>query len=169
MRFLAYGSVPQFGFIALSIQGDSICQKFSILYLLFYLNALLRILLFIDSIKVFESIIYLTDLYIVNKNSNLKFYLLSIVLELGGLPPSNLFFIKFCITGFYLQFYLVQTVLFLLLTILMCFYYLRLVKIIFYEMEENLYFSELPKIKITENYLLQIINALITFILILNV
>ena len=166
MRFLAYGSIPQFGLIALTIQGDELCQRFSVLYLVVYLNALAKFLCLLDSLKIFETFINLMDLNVVNKNTFIKYHMLGLILELGGLPPSNLFFIKFYIIGFFLQYFIFQMLIFLILSILMCFYYLRLIKILFYEMEDNNYFTTLSKLTINGTFIEQFFESFIVNIII---
>jgi len=166
MRFLAYGSIPQFGLIALTVQGDELCQRLSVLYLVVYLNALAKFLCLLDSLKIFETFINLMDLNVVNKNTFIKYYMLGLILELGGLPPSNLFFIKFYIIGFFLQYFIFQMFIFLVLSILMCFYYLRLIKILFYEMEDNNYFTTLSKLKINGIFIEQFLENFIVGIII---
>jgi len=134
VRFLAFGSISHLGLV-FSTFGLSDFGAAGLFYLVLYFFALSRFVALIDSTILNTSrLVYLTDLsYLLDDEERDKF--LYSILELGGFPPFNLFWMKLLIVGFLLKngfFWLVVSV--LLISVVGLFYYLRVLKNVIYDL-----------------------------------
>ena len=137
-RFLAYAAINQMGFIMLGLFTYSINAV--LLYFIFYI--LTTLMIFIILLKTIiisnenrQEIIYINDLKtLVFYNPNLKIYLLIILFAMAGLPPFITAFTKWYILILLLKNYYVLICSFsILFTIFSIYYYVRLIKHIFFE------------------------------------
>jgi NADH-quinone oxidoreductase subunit N len=147
IRFLALGATNQFGFLMMcsSIESELLITLL-LLQLLIYFAAIYRMLVVIEILQRFVNVTNITDLYYVNSNSFLKWYLVTIIYDLAGFPPFNVFFTKFILLYFIFTFS--SLFIFLCLLIINCiyyFYYLRLLKNIIYNKDYDYIYIELDR------------------------
>jgi len=134
IRFLALGATNQFGFLTMCSSGENdLLIAIIVLQLLVYFAAVYRMVNVLEILQKFAIVTNITDLYHVNSNSFLKWYLITVVYDLAGFPPFNIFFTKFILLYFVFTFS--SLFIFFSLIIINCiyyFYYLRLLKNILY-------------------------------------
>lgn len=87
--------------------------------------------------------------------------MLSLLIYISGFPGSSLFFFKVALVLNLYSYYTFFTILFLLTTVVSCFYYLRVIKIIFYEMEENLFVDRVLHEKLNELLVITILETIL--------
>nr|YP_009476651.1 NADH dehydrogenase subunit 2 [Storeatula sp. CCMP1868]AVM81144.1 NADH dehydrogenase subunit 2 [Storeatula sp. CCMP1868] len=138
-RFLVYSSISHFGFIFLGISCGSFEGIFaSLFYLIVYMFTLIVIFSLLLNIKVKKTgqkLKYLSDLSsIFYLNNFLGVSFLIVFFSMSGIPPFAGFFSKFFIFLNTINNDLIIVSLFaILVSGLGCFYYIRLVKIMFFE------------------------------------
>lgn len=134
IRFLAYGSISHIGLVfSTFILTDLWLGSF--LYMVFYFAALIRFVrLLIHTILNYSQIIYITDLVnLLDMDAKVSFVFS--VLEIGGFPPYNVFIFKLIFIFFLIKNNLfIISVCFLLLSVISTFYYLRLIKNLYYDL-----------------------------------
>jgi NADH-quinone oxidoreductase subunit N len=162
-RFLAYSSISQFGHLMLCL-GTGTLLGFNAFY--FYLITYTITLFGIFSVLLNFKVSYILHLWMpLNKKDSVKKTgLLLLILSLAGLPPLAGFLSKFYVllalwsAGFY-----ALTILIILTGILSTVYYLRLLKVAFFEANNT---STLQKFSHKElEYLIATVTAAIAFIL----
>lgn len=151
-RFLAYSSISHFGFIFLGICSGSFEGIFaSLFYIVIYTFTMIivfSILLTIRVKKTSQKLKYLSDLssiFYLNNFVGLSF--LVVFFSMSGIPPFAGFFSKFFIFFSTINNDLIIVSIFaILISGVGCFYYIRLIKIMFFEVNNlNYVFYDLKK------------------------
>jgi proton-translocating NADH-quinone oxidoreductase chain N len=151
-RFLAYSSISHFGFILLGICCGSLEGIFaSLFYIIIYTFTMIvvfSILLTIRVKKTFKKFKYLSDfssIFYLNNFVGISF--LVIFFSMSGIPPFAGFFSKFFIFfGTINNDLIIVSIFTILISGLGCFYYIRLIKIIFFEVSNlNFIFYDIKK------------------------
>jgi NADH:ubiquinone oxidoreductase subunit 2 (subunit N) len=163
IRFLSYGSISHMGLILITLNIHNYVTFFSFAYLLFYFLSLFRFVYLIEHLYLnYTKLVYLSDLYLIS-NNNIKSLLISNILEIGALPPYNLFVIKFLLFIFLIQYnFFYTTLVLVILSLITIYYYTRLIKNLFYDLniKNFITFFEVPLF----NYFLFIEYALVSLI-----
>jgi NADH-quinone oxidoreductase subunit N len=135
IRFLSYGSISHIGLVLITLNIHNYATFFTFAYLLFYFLSLFRFIYLIEHIRVnYTKLVYLTDLSLISDNS-IKSLLIVNILEIGALPPYNLFVIKFILFIFLIQYnFFYTTIILVILSLITIYYYIRLIKNIFYDL-----------------------------------
>nr|UAD89633.1 NADH dehydrogenase subunit 2 [Gracilaria edulis] len=140
-RFLAYSSINHVGFLLLGmLQGDLESISSVIFYLIIYIITMIGIFSFVINTKIYKypnfyQIRYLDDISaIIKYNPFLTFSITILLFSLAGIPPLAGFFSKLFILVAALQ---VNSFGISLLAVIMscvaCFYYIRLIKNMYFE------------------------------------
>jgi NADH-quinone oxidoreductase subunit N len=137
-RFLAYAAINQMGFILLGVFTYSI--DVVLVYFIFYILTTLMIFLILlktvslGTVKL-QEMIFISDLKTLSfYNPNIRLYLLVILFSMAGLPPFITAFTKWYILLVLLnQYFVVLCGISIILTIFSIYYYVRLVKHVFFE------------------------------------
>nr|NP_066467.1 NADH dehydrogenase subunit 2 [Rhodomonas salina]AAG17738.1 NADH dehydrogenase subunit 2 [Rhodomonas salina] len=138
-RFLVYSSISHFGFILLGICCGSLEGIFaSLFYIVIYTFTMIvvfSILLSVRVKKTMQKLKYLSDFSsIFYLNSYVGVSFLIIFFSMGGIPPFAGFFSKFFIFfGTINNDLIIVSIITILISGLGCFYYIRLIKIMFFE------------------------------------
>lgn len=142
-KFLAYSSINHLGFILLSL---TINDLFSFIFYLFnYLIISLNIFIILCCLKKFNNnleLIKIEQLLYIKKNNFIIFFNFFICLfSLAGVPPLAGFFGKFFIlmNSFNANFFFI-TLFGLLISLICCFYYLRIIKFLTFNNSKNYIF-----------------------------
>jgi NADH-quinone oxidoreductase subunit N len=162
-RFFVYSSMGHVGFMLLGLAtGKLYGIVASVVYLIIYIiSAFIGWLILFLSTK---KITYLTQLSGLSKNNFLLSLILAIsVLSMSGIPPLAGFYVKFDILYELISAEYYGTVFVsLLLTVISFFYYLRVIKILYFEGTQIFKLQ----FKLWENHIQSIILSLFIFILI---
>lgn len=146
-RLLAYSTILNMGYVLIGLISFSIDGLQALFfYLLIYLFTNIGVFTLILAVKELRnqsgtnqlrSLVYITDLYKLRNHPLLAFSLTIIIASFAGFPPLAGFFAKLYVffSAIALQYYLLLFVA-VILSVISCFYYLRLIKYI--------YFSPLP-------------------------
>jgi NADH:ubiquinone oxidoreductase subunit 2 (subunit N) len=144
IRFLAFGSISHISLVlAVFILGD--LGMFSIVYLVIYFISLCKFIYLLNfTILNLENIVYLTDLnYLLDLP--IKSAFLFSIMELGGLPPYNIFVIKLIFFFFLLKNnFFGLTLYFLIMSLFSTYYYVRLIKNIFFDLNTPFVIMKYP-------------------------
>lgn len=143
-RFVGYTSINQMGYLLIGVSsGDIEGLQASFLYLFFYLImsfSFFSILLYVHNVKTGKDILFLNQLnYFGHKHRNLAIILALVLFSMAGIPPLAGFFGKFFL--FFSAFKAGNHSLILLgliTNVVSAFYYLRLIKCMFFEEEQQL-------------------------------
>lgn len=163
-RFIVYSSVGHVGFLILSLstgdyQNFNLMWNYIIVYILTSLGFWLILFNGINNLK------YLTNLKeIINNNNLMKFILVVLMFSMSGIPPMAGFFIKFDIlVNLLLTSSLSFSLFILILTIISFFYYLRILKITFFDSVK--YYKSVIKLNFEffESFILSFIVFFISF------
>jgi NADH:ubiquinone oxidoreductase subunit 2 (subunit N) len=137
-RFLAYAAINQMGFIFLGVFTYS--TNVVLIYFIFYiLTTLMIFIIVLKTINVgtlkLQEIVYISDLKILSfYNPGIRIYLLIILFSMAGLPPFITALTKWYILLVLLnQYYVLLCGISIFLTIFSIYYYVRLIKHIFFE------------------------------------
>jgi NADH-quinone oxidoreductase subunit N len=139
-RLIAYSSIGHMGFILL---GLSTCLieglQSSIIYLIVYLSMSLCLwtILISKSINNQIQIRYISDLsFIFNRNKTLGFILSFIFFSMAGIPPFGGFFAKMLVLSSVVKAsYLFLVCFILILSMVSSFYYVRFIKILYFDVK----------------------------------
>nr|YP_009511880.1 NADH dehydrogenase subunit 2 [Hydropuntia rangiferina]AXI97757.1 NADH dehydrogenase subunit 2 [Hydropuntia rangiferina] len=140
-RFLAYSSINHVGFLLLGmLQGDLESISSVIFYLIIYVVTMIGIFSFVVNTKVynypnFYQIRYLNDINaLVKYNPFLSFAVIVFLFSLAGIPPMAGFFSKLFILFAALQVNSFGiSILAVIMSCIACFYYIRLIKSMYFE------------------------------------
>jgi NADH-quinone oxidoreductase subunit N len=137
-RFLAYAAINQMGFMLLGLFTYSI--DIVLIYFIFYiLTTIITFLILLKTTTInnfkIQEMVYISDLKtLVFYNPSLKIYLLVILFSMAGLPPFITSFTKWYILIILLnKYYVVLCGISVIFTIFSIYYYVRLIKHIFFE------------------------------------
>jgi NADH-quinone oxidoreductase subunit N len=138
-RFIGYTAINQMGYLFIGISsGNFLGIQASFLYLFFYLIMaflFFSVLLYINDFKTGKDIIFISQLRLLGyRHKNISFVLALVLFSMGGIPP---------LVGFFGKFFLFlsafqagnHSLVFLgsIMNIFSAFYYLRLIKCMFFE------------------------------------
>jgi NADH-quinone oxidoreductase subunit N len=148
-RFLGFTTINQMGFILLGVSLQNIYGFVaSYIYLCIYILLNLILFIFIIHIKTEKGgdLTYLSDLVPFFKNNKLVgIFFILLLFSLAGMPPTVGFYMKLLILkSLVLSGYIKLTVVVLYANVISILYYIRIIKIIFFDAEQ-LYFSNLSK------------------------
>ncbi len=138
-RFLAYSSISHFGFILLGISSGSFESIFSsIFYIIIYTFTMIvvfSILLSVRTKKTNQKLKYLADLSsIFYLNNSIGVCYLVVFFSMAGIPPFVGFFSKFFIfLNVINNDLIIVSIIAIIASGIGCFYYIRLIKIMFFE------------------------------------
>jgi proton-translocating NADH-quinone oxidoreductase chain N len=144
-RFLAFSSIGHVGFLLLGFSTGTIIGIQSLLFYLFiYTVTMLNVWAIFISLEIFnrnsyKQLIYINDLQGLYKSNPLLAYTLAInMFSMAGIPPLAGFFAKFYIlfAGLESSFNL-AVIGAILLSVISAFYYIRLIKIMFFDESNN--------------------------------
>lgn len=157
-RLIAYSSINHMGFILLILILNDVLTL--TLYIIIYILALINILIIWLNIFKFNNYKGINTiyqfLYIIKSNNLLFIILLIAIFSLAGIPPLAGFFSKFFIFISALkQNYYLLVVIGLLFSVVSCFYYLRLIKIIMFN--NSFYWFFLTPLKRSYAYIIVIL------------
>lgn len=175
-RILAYSAIANFGYILLCISFGEIENLIACLfYLLTYIIVTCNIFFIIFVLVNFENYIELKSIFDLkllyfSGNKILSFLLCFLLFTLCSLPPSNIFFSKYLVLYSILEDINKTSILFIILiifsSILGCFNYVRMIRLIFFNINEK----KFSILFIKNSYLvyfiislLSILNVLILF------
>jgi NADH-quinone oxidoreductase subunit N len=159
-RLLAYSSISHVGFIFIGFTSNLIDNiPYILLYVIIYIIMSINLWTFYISLNInHKPTKYLTDLSnLVELNPALSFVIILTVFSIAGIPPlagfySKLFLFISAIKAKYFGLIFFS----ILISILSSFYYLRMIKIIFFEqISKNLFMDQIPKL----NSIILIINT----------
>jgi NADH-quinone oxidoreductase subunit N len=134
IRILSFGSVSNIGLIVMSYSLIEI-DLFSLIFLGIYLISLYKFIYLLDSVVVnLKKLIYVTDLSLLLDFNVTCLFSLNI-LEIGGFPPLNIFIFKLIFLIFLIKNNLLYlTIVILLFSLFSTYYYLRMIKNLFYDL-----------------------------------
>jgi NADH-quinone oxidoreductase subunit N len=142
-RFLAYSGIVHMGYILLGLstgflEGIEAVIFYMVIYMINTLNFWV-IFLSLTNLETKKNLIYLTDLNnLYLKNPLLSFLFGLSIFSMAGIPPLAGFFSKFFIfSALYQSKMFIPLILSSLISILSVFYYLRIIKIMFFEEKQN--------------------------------
>ena len=148
-RLLAYSSINHMGFIILGIlTANQIGIQSVLLYLSIYLITILGIFSCLLCIKDEKNGHYLEEINsfsgLLKKNPFLSFSLAVLLISLAGIPPMAGFFSKLYILISIVEskFYLLAVIA-VITSVISAFYYLKIIKVIFFDTSENKIFCEI--------------------------
>ena len=148
-RLLAYSSINHMGFIIIGILTVShIGIKSVLLYVLIYLFTILGIFACLLCIKDDKNGTYLEEINsfsgLLQKNPFLSFSLAILLFSLAGLPPMAGFFSKLyiLISAVDSKLYILAVIA-VLTSVISAFYYLKIIKVIFFDKPQNTFFCEI--------------------------
>nr|AHX02531.1 NADH dehydrogenase subunit 2 [Schizymenia dubyi] len=147
-RFFAYSSISHVGFLLLALlTGDFESISSALFYIIVYIITMIGIFSFIMSLRFFTyaknyQTRYLTDLNSLAKsNILLAFSLMVLLFSMAGIPPLAGFFSKFYVILAALQLNAFGISIFMILmSCIACFYYIRLIKRMYFEEKMNYLF-----------------------------
>lgn len=166
-RLIAYSSITHLGYLMLGIGGMTIETLqaglvYMTIYIILVLGLFLSILLLRDSPRI-NTIRELEDIDILNSLSEgkkvYKYFVALILLSMAGIPPLLGFFSKFLLiktllyNGYFLLSLLIVTI-----SVISCFYYLRIIKNMFFNKTNQ--FSNLNLFPLNLSVILTIITIL---------
>ena len=148
-RFLAFSSVSHVGFLLIGFGTGTILGLSSLMfYLVIYSLMMLNIWSIIIALKIKheQTVIFINDLQGLSKVHPLFAYTLAINLfSMAGIPPLAGFFSKFYIllSGFEAS-YNIIVIIAILFSVISAFYYLRIIKIIFFDESRTGFLFSVP-------------------------
>jgi NADH-quinone oxidoreductase subunit N len=171
-RFLAYSSIGHVGFLLLGFSTGTILGIQGLLfYLVIYTVMMINIWAIIISLKVknnnYVQVKYINDLQGLSKSNPLLAYTLAInMFSMAGVPPLAGFFAKFYLlfSGLESSFN-VLVILSILFSVISAFYYIRFIKIIFFD-DNTAGFLHENKISYAHSLILSISFLFILFLFI---
>nr|YP_009047833.1 NADH dehydrogenase subunit 2 [Lista haraldusalis]AHB23426.1 NADH dehydrogenase subunit 2 [Lista haraldusalis]UNP24725.1 NADH dehydrogenase subunit 2 [Lista haraldusalis] len=120
-KLMAFSSINNLGWMIMSLK---ISENLWIMYLYMYTFLISMMCFLFYMINMY----YLNQLYSYNKNYAIKFFFLINFLSLGGLPPFIGFFPKWIIINFLMMNnYLFTTFIFISMSLIMLFFYIRII------------------------------------------
>jgi proton-translocating NADH-quinone oxidoreductase chain N len=145
-RFIAYSSINHVGFLLLGFSTGELESVFSIIFYTFvYIIMMFSIFLFISNLRYYQypthyQIRYIKDLTSLSTlNPVLSFTLTLILFSMAGIPPLAGFFSKIFVLLPSLQNNMYSLAIFaILMSCIACFYYIRIIKIMYFDKSENL-------------------------------
>ena len=159
-RFLAYSSIGHVGFLLLGFSTGTIIGVQSLLfYLIIYTIMMLNIWSIVISLEIKNKksvqVKYINDLQGLSKSSPLLAYTLAInMFSMAGVPPLAGFFAKFYLLFTSLESsFRILVVISILFSVISAFYYIRFIKIIFFD-EANTSFLYINDINYTHSLIL---------------
>lgn len=169
-RFLAYSSIGHVGFLLLGFSTGTIIGIQSLLfYLIVYTIMMINIWSIVISLEIknkkYTQIKYINDLQGLSKSNPLLAYTLAInMFSMAGIPPLAGFFAKFYIllSGLESSFNILVIV-GILFSVISAFYYIRFIKIIFFD-ESNTGFLQESKLGYFHSIILGITFLFILFL-----
>jgi NADH-quinone oxidoreductase subunit N len=140
-RFLAFSSISQMGYILLALSTGTLDGSQSVLFfLILYVVMSINIWSIVLTLEVGgKRIVYLTDLQGLSQNHNyLSFIILINFFSMAGIPPLAGFYAKYFVFYSLIEssFYSVA-ILCIILTLFSAFYYVKFIKIMFFEKSSN--------------------------------
>ena len=179
-RFLAYSSIVHMGYLLLGISfGTLEGVQASLLYLIIYMINTINIwtlVISLERVQKTNKIIYLSDLnYIYKTNPLLAFIFAISLFSMAGIPPLAGFFSKFYIFLAALEngsYFLLFTG--ILTSVISAFYYIRIIKSIFFESKnQSFYLKQLDYkntivLMVSTSFLILFIFVLKFFIMLTN-
>jgi proton-translocating NADH-quinone oxidoreductase chain N len=161
-RFLAYSSISHVGFLLLgvavgTIEGFQSLFFYLIIYTIMALNIWSIVLsLEINKVHKYKSIRYITDLQgLVKSNPVLGYFFLINMFSMSGVPPLIGFFSKAFIFFAALEGSLnILVIVGIIFSVVSAFYYVRFIKIIFFDVTNNLGFLQAPSINFSKSLVL---------------
>ena len=147
-KLIAYSSISTVGYILAGLSGDTlILVQYCLFYLFVYIFNIIPIFIFLlnyrinnkfclDNVRSFSSLFH--------QNSFLFFFFISFFFSLAGIPPFSGFVSKFFLFSSFGYSSLYSLLLFSLITsIISCYYYLRIIKMIYYDKNASFFYSKL--------------------------
>jgi len=166
-RLIAYSSVSNIGYLMIGfIQESPQILSYSITYFLLYIFNITGFFLVFLNLYISKFNFFLERFTllagIINKNKVLTFSIVILFFTAAGIPPFSLFLTKILIlTGLSYNFYSIILFIFIFSAILSSFYYLRIIKIMSFNVKEKwIHFSNINFV----NYLILIYIILISSI-----
>jgi len=149
-RFLGFTTINQMGFILLGVSLQNIYGFVaSYIYLCIYVLLNLMFFIFILHIKTEKGVelTYLSDLIPFFKNNKLaSMFFILLLFSLAGMPPTIGFYMKLLILkSLVLSGYIKLTVVVLYANVVSILYYIRIIKIIFFDAEQLNFFKPAEK------------------------
>lgn len=144
-RFIAYSSINHISFWLLAIYtGDIYGCSYIYIYLIVYLIMILMLFIILLNTQIFKYPTYIQIRYfdslqnLVQINPTLTVIITLLLFSMAGIPPMAGFFVKFLILFTALKSNIYNLVLFIIiLNCIACFYYLRIIKIIYFDKVAN--------------------------------
>lgn len=165
-RLLAYSSISHMGFLLLSLTlVDRLGYEISLIYILVYMLIIISFFVLIVSESLTNNC-YIVELsYIQNCNKIVSLSWLILLLSIAGIPPLAGFVNKWLLIWNIMSFdYIFSSFIAILFSIIGAIYYLRLVKIIYFQ-SKNSYLSwdRIIKSRSKSNEMIIIFNGVIIF------
>lgn len=153
-RFLAYSSINHVGYILVGLASGTLLGLHSVFFYLFaYLT---MIFAFFGLLALFpKNLVYITDLLTLRNYPFLKFLTLGVFFSMAGLPPLLGFFSKFYIilAAIESHYYFIMSLI-VGCSVISAFYYLRIIKVIQFEIAQYTKMSVFQKNPIIYLYLI---------------
>ena len=144
-RLIAYSSISTIGYIIAGISGDSILlTQQSLLYLFIYIINIVPLFIIIlnyriNNVQCLDSIRQFTALY--SQNAFFFSILCLFLFSLAGVPPLAGFFGKLLLfTSFGSEAMFMILFISISFTLIGCYYYIRIIKMVLYDKKKNNYF-----------------------------
>lgn len=145
-RLFAFSAISHIGFLGLALSLGTFESIFSLLfYLLFYLLLSLSFLLILVCLRRYSDFSEIKKIFDLKNffsvNPILAFFFAMTLFSIAGIPPLVGFFSKmFVFSALLNESLFLISILVILISVVSCFYYIRLIKIIFFDSKPNWFF-----------------------------